>query len=233
MRIFCLTSDHYIKAVRPFSWLFNKYWSEEQQVTVAGFKAPDFDLPSNFSFHSLGDMSDYPVDKWSDALIKLLADFPHDDTFVLFLEDYWLTRPVNVDAVQKLHDYMLQFRNVLKMDLCADRLYAAGASDYNHCGYLDLIRSDPASQYHMSLYLGMWNRELLLRFLKRGETPWQVELDGTPRVARAAADVLVLGTRQSPCRITLAHRRGNPQELLLDGLDAVDVATLRLMGYIE
>lgn len=231
MRIFVLTSDHYIKAVRAFSYLFNRHWSEDQEVTVAGFKPPDFDLPANFHFHSLGNMADYPVNKWSDALIKLLHDYT-DDTFVLFLEDYWLSRPVNAQAVRMLYDYMRQFRNVLKMDLCMDRLYAAGMSDYNHCGYIDLIRSDPASQYQMSLYLGLWNRELMLRFLRTGENPWQVELDGTPRVARAADEVMVLGTRQAPCRIILAHRRGNPNELLLDGLDPADVEALRELGYI-
>ena len=112
MRIFVLTSDNYLPALRPFAYLFNKYWHKDQPVTVAGFKQPDFDLPSNFTFHSLGNMADYPVGKWSNALIKLLHDFD-DEVFTLFLEDYWLTRPVNVQAVQMLDDYMHQFRNVL------------------------------------------------------------------------------------------------------------------------
>jgi hypothetical protein len=231
VRIFVLTSDHYIGSVRAFAFLFNQFWSKAQEVIVAGFKPPTFDLPSNFHFHSLGNMVDYPVNKWSDALIKLLHDYP-DEVFALFLEDYWLSRPVNVQAVQMLYDYMHQFRNVLKMDLYSDRLYAGGMTDYNYCGYLDLIRSDPASQYHMSLMAGLWNRDLMLRFLIPGESPWQVELEGTPRVARAADEVMVLGTRNMPVRHILAHRRGNPKELLLDGLDPVDVEALRGLGYI-
>jgi hypothetical protein len=231
MRIFCLTSDNYISSVRAFACLFNKFWSSDQEVIVAGFEPPAFNLPPNFSFYSLGNMADYPVSKWSDALIKLLHDYT-DDVFALFLEDYWLSRPVNVQAVHMLYDYMLQFRNVLKMDLYSDRLYAGGMTDYNYCGYLDLIRSDPASQYHMSLMGGLWNRELMLRFLIPGESPWQVELSGTPRVAAAADEVMVLGTRNMPLRHILAHRRGNPNELLLDGLDPADVEALRELGYI-
>lgn len=231
MRIFVLTSDGYIKAVRSFAYLFNCFWKPNPEVIVAGFSPPDFDLPSNFHFHSLGNQADYPVNKWSDALIKLLHDYT-DDVFALFLEDYWPCRPVNVQAVQMLYDYMMQFRNVLKMDLYSDRLYAGGMTDYNHCGYLDLIRSDPASQYHFSLMAGLWNRELMLRFLKPGESPWECELSGTPRVAAAADSVMVLGTRNMPLRHILAHRRGNPNELLLDGLDPVDVQALRELGYI-
>lgn len=231
MRVFVITSDKYLGALRPFAYLFNKYWSAEQQVVVMGFAEPSFDLPDNFTFHSMGSMRNYPVGNWSDALINFLNQVD-DEVFCLMLEDYWLSRPVNVEAVTMLHDYMVQFKNVLKMDLYSDRLYAGGMTDYNHCGYLDLIRSDPASQYHMSLMCGLWRRDLLLRFLIPGESPWQVELAGTPRVAAAADEVMVLGTRNMPLRHILAHRRGNPEELLLDGLDPADVKAMKDLGYI-
>lgn len=231
MRVFVLTSDNYLQALRPFAYLFNKYWGEWQQVIVGGFAEPTFDLPKNFTFHSIGNQADYPVNKWSNALIKLLDEY-HDGVFCLMLEDYWLSRPVNREAITMLHDYMLQFQYVLKVDLMTDRLYAYGMSDYGHCGYLDLIRSDPASQYHMSLMTGLWRRDQLLRFLVPDESPWDVELKGTPRVAAAASEVLVLGTRQAPVRHILAHRRGNPNELLLDGLVASDVDEMTRLGLL-
>lgn len=228
-----VTSDKYLKALRPFSWLFCKYWSRFEPVTVVGFAEPDFDLPGNFSFVSMGPMSSYPVEKWSDALIDFLEDRPALHHFALMLEDYWLSRPVNTQAVKMLYDYAVQFRHVLKIDLMADRLYAAGMADYNNCGYLDLILSDYKSQYQMSLMTGVWNRDLMLRFLVRNESPWQVELDGTRRVAAAGNDVLVLGTRQAPVRHILAHRRGNPQELLLDGLKSCDIDEMQSLGILS
>lgn len=226
-----LTSDHYLHALQPFAYLFNKYWDKKQLVTVVGFAEPQFELPPNFHFVSMGPMSNYPLDKWSDALIDFLepSSFSH---FLLFLEDYWLARPVNTQAIKMLYDYAVQFRNVLKVDMVADRLYAWGMTDYDNCGYIDLILSHHASQYHMSLMAGIWSRELLLRFLVRGENPWEVELSGTPRVATAGNEVLVLGTRQWPIKHVLAHRRGNPSELLLDGLKQCDIDQLRELGYI-
>jgi len=232
MRVIVTTSDNYIHALRPFSHLFQKYWGDDTEVIVGGFSPPSFDLPDNFTFHSIGNQADYPVEKWSDAVIKLIHDVG-DEVFCLMLEDYWLSRPVNRQAIRMLHDYMLQFTNVLKMDLCTDRLYAAGMTDYNNCGYIDLIRSDPGSQYHMSLLTGLWRKDLLLRFLIPGETPWQVELEGTPRVRAAAGDVLVLGTRQAPVRHILAHRRGDPSELLVDGLNPSDVQAMADLGYFQ
>lgn len=233
MPVVVLTSDKYLGALRPFSWLFNKYWSSLELVTVVGFAEPDFELPHNFDFWSMGPMSNYPVDRWSDALIDYLEDRPGLHHFALMLEDYWLSRPVNTQAVKMLYDYAVQFRNVLKIDLMTDRLYAAGMTDYDNCGYLDLILSDYTSQYQMSLMTGIWNRDLMLRFLVRNESPWDVELNGTRRVAAAENGVLVLGTRQAPVRHILAHRRGNPQELLLDGLKACDIEEMQKLGILS
>lgn len=232
MRVIVTTSDNYLHALRPFAHLFNRYWGNDTEVIVGGFTPPSFELPNNFTFYSIGKQEDYPVDKWSDALIKLLHEID-DDIFVLMLEDYWISRPVHRQAVNMLADYMRQFRNVLKMDLCMERLYSGGMTDYNNCGYIDLIRSDPGSQYHMSLLTGIWNKELLLRFLIPNETPWQVELEGTPRVRAAAGEVMVLGTRQAPVRHILAHRRGDPSELLVDGLAPSDVKEMADLGYFK
>ena len=228
-----MTSDKYLPTLRPFAYLFNKYWGATQWVEIVGFAKPEFPLPANFHFVSLGDQVHYPVNKWSDALIDYLALRPEMHHFVLMLEDYWLTRPVNTQAVRMLYDYAVQFRNVLKIDLLTDRLYAANMRDYNHCGYLDLIKSDYQSPYHMSLMTGIWSRDLLLRFLIRGETPWDVEIHGTPRVAAAKDEVLVLGTRQSPVRNILAHRNGDSGKTLLDGLQTCDIDALRALQYLQ
>lgn len=231
--VLVMTSDRYLDALRGFAHLFNKYWSPDQGVIVAGFTAPAFTLPANFGFYRIGRFEDYPVSRWSDALIDVLINHPNLETFVLMLEDYWLVRPVDVAAVAMLYHYARQFRYVLKIDLCADRLYAAGMSDYDNCGRLDLIRSDPQSQYHMSLMTGIWNRERMLEFLIPGETPWQVEIDGTPRVRAAQDRVLVLGTRQWPVRHTLALRSGNPSALNLDGLKPGDLSDLAKAGCLD
>ena len=103
MRVIVTTCDAYLHALRPFAWLFNRYWGDDTEVIVGGFTPPSFELPSNFTFHSIGKQEDYPVDKWSDAVIKLLHELD-DEVACLMLEDYWLARPVNREAVRMLHD---------------------------------------------------------------------------------------------------------------------------------
>lgn len=235
MRAIVLTSDKYLHALRPFAWLFNKYWSPNQPVLVAGFTPPDFILPSNFDFHSIGLFTDYPVQHWSDAVIKFLREV-EDEAFVLMLEDYWLVRAVNTEAVRMCYDYALQFKNVLRIDLTTDRLFSFGprypgdVPDYGQCGYLDLVKTEDV-QYQMSMMTAVWRRDNLLSVLIPNETPWQLEIDGTTRV-NARHDLLVLGTRQWPIRHVLGYRGGNSEDADVGGLHPEDVSQLRELEYL-
>lgn len=230
-RVIVLTSDKYLQALKPFAWLFNKYWGADQEVLVAGFTPPDFDLPANFSFHSIGAFSDYPMSRWSDALIKLMHDIP-DEVFTLMLEDYWLTRPVYRQAVTMLEDYALQFQYVARLDLTGDRKNNGMASFYGNCGHLRLVWSNPNSEYHMSMMTGIWRKSHLLRVLIPNESAWQVELQGTPRLAALRHEMIVIGSEEWPVKHTLAFRGGDSQTLLLSELDPADVAALTALGYL-
>lgn len=238
MRTFVLTSDNYSHSVLPFAYLFNKYYTPEQEVIVAGFdKFPD-GLPPNFKTHSIGKQSDYPLRKWSDGLIKLLHDFT-DEVFLLFLEDYFIVQPVYQQEVRMLYDYMNQFKYVLKMDTNTDRRFAGGVQPYGMCGHIPLVKSDPNSQYHCSLMNGLWNRELFLRILIPNEDPWQVELEGTSRLAKYGDSMIVLGTetwddnlRTCPIKHTLAYRGGDSSKMLIDEIKPEDVEALKKLGYI-
>jgi len=228
-----MTSDKYLPALGPYAWLARKYWSTRKEFIVAGFSEPDFDLPDNFKFVSIGKFSDYPVDKWSDSLIDFLSGHLRNDLFILMLEDYWITRRVNHEAIQLAATYMERHRDIIKFDLAGDRLYAKDANlTFDTFGFLDIVLSAHDSPYHMSLMTGMWRSALLLDFLQRGWSPWDVEIDGTTKLARM--DMLnVVGTRQWPIRHTLAFRSGDSSALNLQELKREDVATMTRLGLLS
>lgn len=230
--ILVFTSDTYLKALRPFAYLFNKYWNTDQSVAIVGFRVPDFTLPDNFSFYSLGSMADYPIRKWSNGVLDYLAKNEEIKHFILMLEDYWITQPVDVEAIYMLMQYAQDVSSILKIDLCADRLYAKGVTDYGNLDRLDLVKSAYDSQYHMSLMTGIWNRDLFCRFVVPNETPWEVELNGTSRVAAVKDDVIVLGTKGWPIRHTLAYRGGNANHLLSSDVLETDMDEMRGLGYL-
>lgn len=230
-RVVLTTCDRYLPALKPMAWLMNKYWKPMPEVLVMGFGLPDFDLPDNWTFTSMGKQEDYPFDKWSNALIELLRAID-DKVILLMLEDMWPTRPVDTEVLDILYRYMLQFEYVAKMDLCGDRLYAMGMQAYGHVGRLDLVKSMPGSPYHLSLMPGFWNRKHLLSVLIPDESPHQVELQGTMRLSHKQ-DVIVLGTRQWPLRVCLALRGGDSARLLTDEIGTEDVQEMRSLGLFD
>jgi len=230
--IYVLTSDKYLPALRGYAYLLNRYWKPNPQVVVGGFTPPDFQLPRNFSFHSIGKYEDYPVARWSNALIRLLLEMPHD-VFVLMLEDYWLTGPVDGEAVQVCADYMKQFEYVARFDLTGDRLHSGFAKDYGMAGNVPLIISDPDSPYHFSYMTALWRRQHLLKILIENETPWESELNGTPRLRLLKDYVIVLGTKTPPVKHTLALRGGDHGKLLTDELRPDDVAEMDKLGMLH
>lgn len=230
MRVIVTTCDHYHHVLKIFIHQFNKHWGQDQPVLIAGFSRPSYELPSNFSFHSIGKIEDYPPHRWADALDRTLS-IMDDEVFTLLLDDYILTRPVNISAIRILYDYMVQFKDVVKIDLCEDRLYAQGVDlDYDHAGYIDLIKSMPGSPYHMSLWPGMWNRTHLISILKPGESAQDLEVHGTTRLSHMQ-DLRVLGTRQAPLRIANVVR-SNPQDVNLNRLSEADRYELRTQGVM-
>lgn len=242
MQVIVTTSDKSLNVLKGFAHLFNKYWGESQPVTIAGFTPPDFDLPPNFNFTSVGKFADYPADKWSDYFRVVLKDIA-EDVFLLLLDDYWITRKVDVRGMRMMYDYMHQFQNVIKFDVTRDRLYSDTGRylfdyhTYAHLGYLDLIKSPPGSQYHMSLWGGLWRRDLLLDFIPTGKTAQQIELEGTPMLSQMGDEVLVLGSRQAPLLHGNILQSGHPDKAVFaDGgwqIAPADLEAMRTLGYLE
>lgn len=221
MQVLVITSEKYYKCLSPFMYQWSKYahFGDDERtfrVTVCLFKQTDFFMRDLCYVYSAGDQADWPVSRWSEKLMKILDEVA-DEQFILMLEDYWLTRPVDTHGVRMLFDYARQFNNVLKIDLGMDRLYINGgstflygANTYDNVGYLDLIKSPPETPYQMSLWGGIWNREQMRRVLVPGETPQDIEIAGTRRVTD---DQLVLGTRQAPMmhgNIYQSRNKGKP-----------------------
>ena len=194
MRVFVVTCKPYYWSLKPFIYLFQTFWSEQQEVVIAGYEPLPFGLPPNFKFHSIAPVT-YPKKKWSNGLREFLSAMP-DKHFVWMLEDYFLQRPIDHGAIRTLGEYMDMHDDVLRIDLSSDRLHS-GCAHLPHTlgvddnpeftyGHYDIIVSDPERQYHMSTQAAIWNRKNLIDVILACEgagggmvDPWQFELQGT------------------------------------------------------
>ena len=199
MKTVVLTSDSHNWLLKGFFHQWKKY--NGGSVEVAGFTQPE--LPKGVNFHSIGDMKDYPVDKWSNALIKYLNEI-QDDLVLILLEDYWLIRPVNFDAIEEAAELMESYRDVIRFDLTTDRSGSKIAEYAGAFRKLDLCRAK--GEYSLSFQASIYRKDLLLEVLRPDENPWQTELNGSARLNALPYDVL--GSYQWPLNYMIVMNKG-------------------------
>jgi len=212
-------------------WTLNKYAPELQDIYVCGYDRTFFDtlkikmapmrvIPSTTQFVTIGKFEEYPKNMWSDSFMKVCAYMKDNgkNIFLFLMDDFWLVRRADVLGIDLLHEAMCRNNSLLKADVATDRLYAQGGLKYLYGagtfateGHLDIIKSDYHSQYHMSLWVGLFNASLLLQHvLVPGEKAQEIEIAGTGRLSTKKDEVLVVGTRQAPMRVGNLIRSGHP-----------------------
>ena len=205
-RVVVSTCDKYLPYLKPYIHQFNTYWGRDQQVLVAGFTYPDWEMPKNFHFHSIGNMDEYPISKWSNSIIELL-NYIKDEVIVFMLEDYWITDKVDIEGVQLLVDYAKIHPEVIRIDLTPDRLHTMRdhpefAGKYNYkfgkLEHLDLVKSATGAPYSLAMITSVWRKDNVLSCLQEGWDPWQVEMQGSYKAYLKGDEYVVLGTENLP-----------------------------------
>lgn len=222
MKIICLTSDHGNWLLRGFLHQWGKYC--KLPVTIMGFTDPQIPgddspdqiwRPQIWDFRSIGQFADYPKERWSDGLIRALG-MAKDDQVLLVLEDYWLTRQVNLHALRVAEHLLHSDPGILRFDLSSDRMYsgiehpgviAQGTRvELGAFGDVDVFES-LAPEYRFSTQASMFNTMALLSVLVPGESPWECELNTNMRL-QGRPDLRVLATYQWPFRYSIVVNKG-------------------------
>lgn len=230
--VYVITSQRYLWALRGFAHLFGIYWSSLQPVVVATDVRVPYKLPRNFEVTTVNDWKPLPKEKWSDGLITLLKSRA-DPHFILMLDDYWIVRTVDHGGIRTLSEFAAMNRDILRLDLTDDRQYNGDARGVGSWGHYDLVETPGSSPYQMSLQAAIWKRDLLLSILEPGMSPWDVELNVSPRL-HDRTDLRVIGTRQCPIRYINVFKGGKSKELLnLDGLPNIRKDELEKLGWLS
>lgn len=208
MKAVIFTSDTHAWLLRGFFLQWAKYGerpgggSDILELEVAGFKRPGF-LPPGVGFVSIGSMEDYPIGRWSDAVIKYLESIS-DDLVLILLEDYWMVRPVYREALLNAWAFMQQHPDVIRFDVAADRMFSREARYIGSFGVIDLCEAK--GDYSLSFQASIYRRRLLLEVMQPGETPWQAELNGSTRLNRMTYPVF--GSYQWPMNYMITVNKG-------------------------
>lgn len=223
--VYVFTNDHHLWLLRGFSYLWNEFGGQGSQVVIVGYAQPDFPLPLNFRFLSLGKQQ--PKERWSDSLIEFLGMIGHL-RFVLMLEDYWLTAPIDPLAPNNLVRFVDD--DVLSLDLSGTRASKKQAKTVTAVYGYELVSTPTGTPYQMSFQAAIWNKPNLLKILKAGENPWQAEIEGTKRVN--ASGLRVLGVRPAALKYQPVWR-SQKQKWQLDKIPADKLEHIKRQGWLN
>jgi len=174
LNIYITTSDDYHHCLKPFAFLFNKFWSADKKVTFLGYKKPKVDLPSNFDFISLGEQrgpSYYSED------LRLFYESIDDSHFICTMEDQFILDYVNIDVIDKFSEYLNKDKvgRICLTNSIFQSIQGKKHNDYDIQDDYEIIEYSQDSEFRMTTEWSIWNKEYLCRHLTDGLDPWQFE----------------------------------------------------------
>ena len=186
MRVFVSTCDKYDAVIKPFMYLFNKFWDSDIKVTILGYRKPNFDLYDNFDFVSIADKQEN-VNQWSTDFRNYFESI-EDEHFLWTVEDSYLIRPFNKNIFNELNKYL--------DDENLGRISLVNATEKKQHNILEkhedfnIIEQGQNTEYRISVLWSVWKKDYLLKYLTPNQNPWDFEWNQSQRAKNDGFKVL-------------------------------------------
>ncbi|MBD3268502.1 hypothetical protein GF373_17680 [bacterium] len=171
MKILVVGCDAYAKLAPRFMEHFHKAWKScpYDVEFVADSQELDVDVPVIYTHRGTldygGKLHDYLVQCSDDLVLILMIDF--------------VLAYVDEDTVAQA-EKIAQKSSVGRVQLSRPGNSLCGGAVYENDDHFRIIPCE--DKYALSTHVGIWERDLLLRFVKPGENPGQTEITGTARM---------------------------------------------------
>lgn len=178
MRMIIPTCDKYINVLEASKYTFDKYGGKDLDITVLGFKEPDFDLGS-WKFISLG--KDTGPQNLSHDLWKFFEGF-NDELFMFHGDDGVMVDIIDLDLLGEMESMMKGNSNIMKINITS-----AAASVYIN---YDVFKNEDNFQYRvvpqdasyrLSLNPSIWRTSYFKKYCKLGAGHWIWETRDTAK----------------------------------------------------
>lgn len=188
--VYIWTSNQLMHCIPAWAYLFNKFWPTKTNVKILGYNQPDFELPENFEYISLGEQRG--PNYWSDDMINYFSKCT-DEYFYLTTEDGFIIHPVNKKIIDYLSEVMVNNldSNLLRICLTKD-LSHRSHNVVEDLGDFQLISAGDNTSYRNSLQHSIWHRQNFLKELPTGISPWGFETNTGKH-----NNMLILATRSA------------------------------------
>ncbi len=150
---------------QPFIKLMDRFWPNHPPVAMIT------DIADVSTCEGYGDIFTYGPDSWCEGLSKFTIHLD-DEATLIFLDDFWINAPVNVDLIDRGLEQME------KTVAGCVRLYPCPGPDEEYGDPHFGIVSHGA-RYRVSTQAALWRPSYLRQIAEQYKTPWEFELDGS------------------------------------------------------
>jgi hypothetical protein len=179
MKFIIPTCDKYRNIIEANKYTMDKFGGSNLDVTVLGYKKPDFDMGS-WKFVSLGE--DTGAKNFSNDMIKFFETF-EDEFFIYGNDDVVAVDHVNTDIIDDLVDVMKKDPTVGKALITTASLKNIKVYDIYSNGSDNGVRKDyfisqikQNAEYRLSLHYSLWRTSYFKKYLVPNISPWEWEL---------------------------------------------------------
>jgi len=186
--MFVSTNDKHEMCLKVFCELFEKFFVG-QKINILGYTPPSTKLSNNFVFHSMGEQQS--AREWSTGLIDFFS-LSEDDIFIYGAEDTAFTEPAFVNVINDLIKMMKDDPSIGRINLvdCCEG-DEGGIENSPHykvklikdLKICSLYEQTPESFYKITGQFSIWNKAFFLKYLKKSQTPWEFEIQGSREAA--------------------------------------------------
>ncbi len=175
MKIVVSTCDSYSWLAPTFLHFYKKNWPDNPYQTIYLTETKKIDGANTFCAGKIN---------WSDRMAKYLESY-NEEKFILIFDDYIIQSLINTDVVKYAE-------NLCEGDIGCLRLNA-----HDHLSHflvnsaVDGFKEYPHDKpYALSFQAAVWQKEFFHEFLRRNETIWRTETEGSKRILTSKKKVL-------------------------------------------
>lgn len=216
------TCNQYHHVLRVAIYLFNKNWDSSIPVEIVGYDKPDFELPSNFNFYSLGKQ----VGGAENFTTDLRPYFKKQPEWFLWMMDDSFVVGVDSDGIDRLIS-LCALEGCGKINLTrATRIQKHKV--YEMSDGSKILEADQDSEYRLAMQPAIWNRDFLIKYFTPGLTPWKAETQSSKNDGWR-----IIGMDPHPVKSNEGTTKHNIYKLDLHGIPPEQIKEMEDQGILN
>lgn len=175
MRIIMPTCDKYRNIIEANKYTMDKFGGSELDVTVLGYKKPDFDI-GKWNFVSLG--NDVGANHFTNDIWKFFENF-NDEFFIYGNDDVIAVDSLDMNLLLDMEKTIRSNDKITK--ICVTSAAQKNFGNYDYSIYEDrgdfkYIVLPQNAEYRLSLHYGIWKTSYFKKYFQFNINPWDWEL---------------------------------------------------------